>query len=189
MRGYQIVNIKEKVIKKLAPKFYNISQYYQDAFHRQRNEIIKLNSKINEQEKIITCINNILERQDEILNIIDNDIVVFKEGGDDIVVAKYANPYNHNYQCKILCSWNIENKRIYIQDIYSPTTNEGFGSIAMEELFRNARKIGIETITGKIYLKSPSDNDYQEHKERLLHFYQKHGFEIIDGRIKKKLNN
>lgn len=183
------MSIREKMIKKFAPAFYNLHQYYCNAFHRQRDEIIKLKSEIKKQERIITCVNNILERQDEVLIIIDNDTVVFKECGDDIVVAKYANPYNHNYQCKILCSWNIENNHIYIQDIYSPATNEGFGSIAMEELFRNAKKAGIETITGKLYFKSPSDDDYQEHKERLLHFYQKHGFEIINGKIKKNLND
>lgn len=64
----------------------------------------------------------------------------------------------------------------------------GHGSLAMKHLFKLAKEKGFKSITGDL-----SYTDF-EHKDRLFHFYEKHGFEIklfdnrnYFGSIKKEL--
>ncbi len=51
--------------------------------------------------------------------------------------------------------------------------NKGYGSMMLNKLFEYAKNNGIATICGNL---SIVDLD---HKNRLHHFYEKHGFEII----------
>lgn len=52
--------------------------------------------------------------------------------------------------------------------------NKGFGSALMKELFAYASANGIKSISGNL---SKLDLD---HKDRLHHFYKKHGFTITE---------
>lgn len=54
----------------------------------------------------------------------------------------------------------------------------------MNALFKNAKVLGIEIITGAM---SPVDTKDREQKERLIKFYTKNGFEINYPHIKKIL--
>ncbi len=62
---------------------------------------------------------------------------------------------------------------IEIVDWTAYPVNHGYGSILMSMVLEHYRNAGYQTISGWL---SPVDND---HKERLYHFYRKHGFQIM----------
>ena len=66
-----------------------------------------------------------------------------------------------------------ENEKITIGDIRCKKNNKGYGSAMMLALIDYAKQNEIEYIEGWL---SNADKD---HIERLYHFYQKFGFEII----------
>lgn len=64
---------------------------------------------------------------------------------------------------------------ITIGDIECVKNNKGYGSIMLEELIEYAKEKEKEYIDGWL-----SQSDVKDHKERLLAFYKKFGFEITD---------
>lgn len=113
---------------------------------------------------------------------------------------------NDNLSPLIYINLNLNNKRIaFIQcvlenentlligdiiHIYKKYHNKGYGTKMMEKLLEYTKENNIKTIYGNLSL-----NDI-DHKDRLLHFYKKFGFdvEIYDeveenyfGRIEKIL--
>ncbi len=74
---------------------------------------------------------------------------------------------------KICCTVHEGLRTIEIGDIECQKNNRGYGSIMMEKLIEYARENEFLCIHGWL-----SEVDY-DHKERLYHFYQKFGFEII----------
>lgn len=68
-----------------------------------------------------------------------------------------------------------ECNRIYITDIVGEDMNCGYGSILMSELITYAQLNKIPKIVGNM-----ERRDLEDHGERLLHFYRKFGFDIID---------
>lgn len=178
------MKMQERFVKKFMKKFYNRYEYYANSCERQLNELKLIKVENSSLKRQLKTINSVLNRGDEILEVVDTKYIVFKESGTDIVVADTLNPYNHNYKTKILCSWDTTAKTIHIDDIYSNSYSEGFGTIAMNALFKNAKVLGIEIITGAM---SPVDTNDREHKERLIKFYTKNGFEINYPHIKKIL--
>jgi GNAT superfamily N-acetyltransferase len=66
---------------------------------------------------------------------------------------------------------SIREESIHIGDIKGPH-NEGYGSICMAFLKEKARDRNLAEITGDI---APRDWD---HVDRLVHFYEKHHFEV-----------
>lgn len=81
---------------------------------------------------------------------------------------------------KITCIINKELRLITISDIECQKSNRGYGSIMMKELVKYARQNEFKQINGWL-----SKVDY-DHKERLYHFYQKFGFEIIQKEERMK---
>lgn len=67
-----------------------------------------------------------------------------------------------------------EKKKMYIIDIVVIKENNGIGSILLEELFSQARKEWITEISGDIVV-----TDARQ-KNKLVYFYKKHGFEILE---------
>jgi GNAT superfamily N-acetyltransferase len=51
--------------------------------------------------------------------------------------------------------------------------NKGYGSLMMQKLLEFASLKGLDTIHGNLSLVD------KDHEERLQHFYEKHGFDII----------
>lgn len=102
-----------------------------------------------------------------------------------------------NNKSIILMSCQIVNGNIHINDIKpyagdkrTKYLNKGYGSKLMNALLEYAEKNNVREIYGEL---SIVDLD---HKDRLHHFYQKFGFDIIElpelngcyyGRISKKL--
>lgn len=76
---------------------------------------------------------------------------------------------------KIICIINKELRIITISDIECQKNNKGYASVMMNELVKYARQNEFKHINGWL-----SKVDY-DHKERLYHFYQKFGFEIIQN--------
>lgn len=76
-------------------------------------------------------------------------------------------------------NFSVRDGKVKIQEIDSPA-NSGWGSLLMKYLLRFAPMVKGILIYGWL---SPDDlDDIRDaaHKDRLLHFYQKHGFVITD---------
>lgn len=58
--------------------------------------------------------------------------------------------------------------------------DQGYGSLFLTEILKFAKCFSVNKIRGIIYRK---DIDSPQKKERLYHFYKKHGFIIDDGRL------
>lgn len=84
---------------------------------------------------------------------------------------------------KITCITNEELQEITISDINCKKNNKGYGSLMMEKLIEFAKQNGFVYITGWI---SKVDID---HVNRLNHFYQKFGFEIISNKKGMKISD
>lgn len=77
---------------------------------------------------------------------------------------------------RITCIISKGAKEITISDIECEKKNKGYGSLMMKSLIEFARQNGFAYISGWL---SKVDCD---HVERLYHFYQKFGFEIIPNK-------
>lgn len=75
----------------------------------------------------------------------------------------------------ITCLINREQREFAIIDIICENINMGYGSMMLEALIRYARRRRFKYIDGALI-----KEDY-DHKERLYHFFQKFGFEIIQN--------
>lgn len=76
---------------------------------------------------------------------------------------------------KTTCIIDEDLRIITICDIKCYKYNRGYGSVMMKELIEYSRQNEFAHINGWL-----SKDDY-DHKERLYHFYQKFGFEIIQN--------
>lgn len=86
----------------------------------------------------------------------------------------YIHSYYKNQEVgRISCGINKKKKQIKIGDITCKKCNKGYGSLMMEKLIEFAKENGIKSIIGFL---SRVD---MGHEERLCHFYQKFGFEIV----------
>ncbi|PSA89328.1 hypothetical protein C6370_20420 [Bacillus atrophaeus] len=126
----------------------------------------------------------------QILEIIkdkdENDIIIIQNkregyGGTDldILIYQLTEPIRTDFfLIKFLTQ--IRENNIYIQDIitYDDNTSKGYGTIAMNHLKKVAHAERLP-ITGWI---SPEDMD---HYDRLIHFYQKNGFEVTFNEYSK----
>lgn len=79
------------------------------------------------------------------------------------------------------CIIKEESQEVIISDIECEKNNNGYGSLMMEKLIAFAKQNGFIYITGWI---SKVDID---HVDRLYHFYQKFGFEIIPNEERMKI--
>lgn len=75
----------------------------------------------------------------------------------------------------ITCIINRDLREISIIDIVCENINMGYGTMMLEALIRYARRRRFKYIDGALI-----KEDY-DHKERLYHFFQKFGFEIIQN--------
>lgn len=79
---------------------------------------------------------------------------------------------------------NFEKKRLFIEDFVLSEKNVGNGGLLMEGLHKIAERNKLCEIIGSL---SPVDEKTEEDKARRNGFYQKHGFEISNNSIYKKL--
>ena len=68
-------------------------------------------------------------------------------------------------------------EHIYITEFNGDYYSRGYGSMVMEALIHYAQVMDIRHIRGSL-----SFVDLNSHKDRLLHFYRKHGFEIFESK-------
>jgi hypothetical protein len=180
MEEKEEMSLNEKIIKKFAPKFYLSYQTYKNQCLEYRQKIQEMKIQNSRLNSIIKTVNKVAERQDTVLEIKEDGFVIFKEFDGSIVMSRNINPYS-NWQAKISCCWNLEAKKVYICDNHANPPCQGYGSKAMQALFKEANNVGIKTITGWL---SPHDTGDEEHGAMLRHFYKKHGFHITirDGK-------
>ena len=65
-------------------------------------------------------------------------------------------------------------KCIYIEDVRVSHINQGDGTLLLQRLIKYCEENYIDFIYGNL-----SKFDYEDHQERLVHFYVKNGFEVI----------
>lgn len=63
---------------------------------------------------------------------------------------------------------------IYIEDIRTVHINQGYGTELLQRLIKHCKDNHIDFIYGNL-----SKFDYEDHQERLVHFYIKNGFEVL----------
>lgn len=93
----------------------------------------------------------------------------------DFFTLKVCVVCNKKIQGTITCLINREQREFAIIDIICENINMGYGSMMLEALIRYARRRRFKYIDGALI-----KEDY-DHKERLYHFFQKFGFEIIQN--------
>jgi GNAT superfamily N-acetyltransferase len=94
-----------------------------------------------------------------------------------IMVNDCETAYNGNWDFSIQAVY-ADSDKIHIGDIKGPA-NKGYGSICMNYLKDIAREQNIPYITGDI-----AKRDW-DHVDRLIHFYEKHDFDVdIDHKDK-----
>ncbi len=73
-----------------------------------------------------------------------------------------------------------DEKRIKIVDIQNnkANRNQGYGTIVMNVLFEIGEILGVKKYTGWLSTEDLDDADDPEHKDRLIHFYSKFGFDV-----------
>ena len=72
-------------------------------------------------------------------------------------------------------NFKITDTDAYLCDVLTSINNRGYGSMLMQALFRYLSYRGSACLKGEL-----SDVDLNDHKDRLLHFYKKQGFIIIE---------
>lgn len=77
-------------------------------------------------------------------------------------------------------------KSIYIQDFIADSgmRNKGYGSIIMQQLVQYAKVLNVQYISGMLSfvdVGNTGDESKRENRERLYHFYNKHGFQINES--------
>ncbi|MGM7720034.1 hypothetical protein [uncultured Metabacillus sp.] len=87
-----------------------------------------------------------------------------------IMLSDCESSYNGQWDFSIHATYTEDNK-IHIGDIKGPA-NRGYGSICMDYLKELAVEQNIPEITGDI-----AERDW-DHVDRLVHFYEKHNFEV-----------
>ena len=136
-------------------------------FEKQRFDRIKflLNTRVHTKSK---CFIEETKKEYNILTAINETRTEF-----EIEIFDLDNiEYNSN---RTLVLWAKKREyEIYIQDVQGGN-GYGHGEIAMNHLFKHAKNNSIPRIVGNL-----SSDDY-DHKERLLAYYTKLGFEIEDG--------
>jgi GNAT superfamily N-acetyltransferase len=87
-----------------------------------------------------------------------------------IMVNDCERSYKGKWDFSIHATYS-DDSRIHIADIKGPA-NKGFGSICMKYLKEIAREQNVPYITGDI-----AERDW-DHVNRLIHFYEKHHFQV-----------
>lgn len=109
-----------------------------------------------------------------------NWVIIYASDDDHtckIMLNECDSAFRGSWDFSIHAQYSGENK-IHIGDIKGPE-NKGYGSICMNYLKQLAKKYNIQSITGDI-----AKRDWN-HKDRLIHFYKKHNFDVkIDKETK-----
>jgi ribosomal protein S18 acetylase RimI-like enzyme len=169
------------MVQKLFPRFSSKYKYYVEAYEV-RGSLIK-DLKRNEvyyKDKcdFLDVISSIVNEDGTILSIDDIDskkVVVYNQDKKfDVYVQKVfgghgvrvVDLYATYYECK---------NHIVIDDIQisGNDRDKGYGSDAMKQFLKRAKAFKVKSISGEI-----TKDDYLDHGSRLVHFYEKFGFEV-----------
>ena len=110
----------------------------------------------------------------------DNWVIVYTDQDEHsckIMLNDCESAYRGAWDFSIHAKYEDENT-IFIGDIKGPE-NKGYGSICMDFLKEVAKDQNIQYITGDI-----AERDW-DHVDRLVHFYEKHNFEVKLNEEKK----
>lgn len=118
--------------------------------------------------KIFMC--NGIKQQ---IKIIVNDSLRTTDFYINIVTFGYS-------RLRLIAEFLADKNQMIIRDIQVKDEDRGlgYGSIAMEILLEIGLHIGVTKYTGSLSETDINDQKDPEHKNRLVHFYQKYGFTV-----------
>ena len=164
--------------------------FYKSLILKDRESNLKLleeNSRLEADRSVIRFLMEKLSQRTHVM-----ELQPHKDSTDVIAITYQINPewcyersnielYRISREKKAVLPYNarmqiIEDESVvHINDFLVSPVNCGFGSILMAYLKRYAKARGKQKIAGFL-----SPFDLQSHKERLLHFYRKHNFQISE---------
>lgn len=182
-------------IRKFYPSFSNLYCFYVEGYEKRGQLIVELRKDLNmanRYSELIVYINKLLDSGKLIYGIeeVNNEIIIIYKGTDEFEVsAKRLGQAPLDTVANIYAKYIKDANKVHINDIQIPGGhNKGYGSMVMKYFLKILCKHGIEEITGMI-----TEEDYESHGDRLVHFYEKNCFEVIlnddktAGHIIKKL--
>lgn len=111
----------------------------------------------------------------------DNWVIVYTNENQhqcNVMIQDCQTPYRGAWDFLIQATFT-ESGHMKIGDIKGPS-NKGYGSIAMDELKQIAVERNVKGIKGDL-----AERDW-DHIDRLIHFYEKHSFDIDVNEHKKE---
>lgn len=197
-------NLQEKLAIKLCPEVFDDIRYYKDRSRKWELDFYKLENEIQSYRKVYAGLSKIIgkEKQDICKLAFDKDnnpIVVaisnYKNSfmGDEVVMLRVLSPTSDNrHELLVNASVHYNASKLVIEDIQGGY-NKGYGTAAMWEIINIAKQKNLKKLSGRLY-----DGDLKDHKDRLVHFYEKFGYSVtitneenntLGGRIILELSN
>lgn len=199
------------IFRKIFMKKYCVNCKEIHTLHKIISKMNLENEKLNKEIQVYNTIKSFNEKSENIFKIIKHQsytfLITYKEKLNFYgILEEFAfngyilEKYNVNTRSiiSINCDTHYDKKHKYLKDIFiydfiadEKYQNMGFGSILMKELIKYAKQLNIEHIYGKLSavdIGNDNNNDDRnklKNKERLYHFYPKHGFTITSD---KKIN-
>jgi len=95
----------------------------------------------------------------------------------DLYISIFVFGFN---RLRLVAEYSADKNSILIRDIETKKQdrNFGYGSTAMDVLLEIGSHINVDKYTGFLSKRDLCDPDDPEHKNRLVHFYQKSGFDV-----------
>ncbi|MEH6888916.1 GNAT family N-acetyltransferase [Bacillus sp. JJ864] len=174
-------------------KDIDIEEFLESVFNSER--IYPLQRKLNVEYEVAYQLDYIVNEGCEVVSIFENKekiLILYRQFYDD--TPKKEEPFII-LNLKIITKEGILAPEPFLRavfdkeynnidladiDIKKPFINQSYGSILLGSLIDIAKKMNVDRITGWI---SEVDKD---HIQRLVHFYKKHGFEVI---LKEDINH
>lgn len=189
---FPTIAFKAKSYEGLKEKRWSLEEET-ERLKKELNNVNRLNTSL--QEALTTDIDYVTyvkttKRDEKIIvkyNVIDRR---YKKVEKINIYAWLLDDYKVNhFDTKLEALFSSDETTIIIGDLIGKTRNKGIGQALMELLFEIAKENEITKIIGEL-----GSADLSDHKERLVHFYEKMGFTVNinpdgkNGKILKVLN-
>lgn len=176
--------LQNKIARKLCPEVFDDIRYYKEESQKWKIDFFMLENEIRSYRNVNSGLKKIIERekQDACKLAFDKDlnpiIIAIRSSknqfmGDEVIDLRILSPSSdNNFELKACLSIYYDDLKIFIVDIQGGY-NKGYGTAAMIEIISIAKQKKLGRITGKLH-----NGDLQDHKDRLVHFYEKFGFSV-----------
>lgn len=171
---------------KAFPKYREEREYCKNRIFEDYNKIQDLSANVRQAAQYKIVIDGIVSLRSRGWNIIYVDIimeqysaVVYQMLDNELSISIFQNQDGRFIKTINQLDADIFTDHIKLVEL-STISNHGYGSILMRALFELIKQKNLSNATRIVGTLAPTD--YKDHKERLLHFYTKYGFKILDTR-------